>query len=142
MHQFPHPLARGQDPVGLGRAEDQGLADDESPAAFARLGLRNNDLVTAINGVELNDETRSREVFDSLAGAAEARVTVERGGARQDLVLNLAEIAPEAERLATAPPPGEDPSMAPVGASPPGPPPGVESEAPVPPPGPEGDSAR
>jgi hypothetical protein len=81
-------------------------------------------------------------VFDSLAGAAEARVTVERNGAKQDLVLNLAEIAPEAERLATAPPP-EDPSMQPAGASPPGPPPGVESgDPPPPPPGPEGESAR
>jgi general secretion pathway protein C len=73
--------------------------------AFARLGLRNNDLVTAINGIELNDEARSRDVFDSLAGAAEARVTVERGnGMTQELVLNLAEIASEAEQLAQAGP--------------------------------------
>ncbi|MFO7326625.1 MAG: type II secretion system protein GspC [Pseudomonadota bacterium] len=82
-------------------------------AAFARLGLRNNDLVTAINGVELNDEARSRDVFDSLSGAAEARVTVERNGVPQELVLNLAEIASEAEQLVAQPgpenPAGEQP---------------------------------
>lgn len=125
-----------------GRLRGMRVQPGPNAAAFARLGLRNNDLVTAINGVELNDETRSREVFDSLAGAAEARVTIERNSAKQDLVLNLAEIAPEAERLATAPPP-DDPSMQPAGASPPGPPPGVESgDPPPPPPGPDGESAR
>src|SRR5690606_27144069 len=82
-------------------------------AAFARLGLRNNDLATAITGVELNDEARSRDVFDSLSGAAEARVTVERNGVPQELVLNLAEIASEAEQLVAQPgpenPAGEQP---------------------------------
>jgi general secretion pathway protein C len=101
-----------------GRLRGMRVQPGPNAAAFARLGLRNNDLVTAINGVELNDETRSREVFDSLAGAGEARVTVERGGAKQDLVLNLAEIAPEAERLATAEAAVEPPEP-PAGASPP-----------------------
>lgn len=83
-------------------------------AAFAKLGLRNNDLVTAINGVQLNDEARSRDVFDSLSGAAEARLTVERNGTSQEVVLNLAEIANEAEQIATTPPdPGTPPEPSP-----------------------------
>ena len=57
----------------------------------------------SLDGVELNDEARSRDVFDSLSGAGEARVTVERNGVSQELVLNLAEIAVEAEQIATAP---------------------------------------
>lgn len=125
-----------------GRLRGMRVQPGPNAAAFTRLGLRNNDLVTAINGVELNDETRSREVFDSLAGAAEARVTVERGGARQDLVLNLAEIAPEAERLATTPPAVEDPATPPVGASPPGPQPEAPPEELAGPPRPDGDTAR
>jgi hypothetical protein len=64
---------------------------------------------------------------------------VERNGARQDLVLNLAEIAPEAERLATAPP--ADDTTQPGGASPPGLPPGIAPDAPDPP-GPDAESAR
>jgi type II secretion system protein C len=92
-----------------GRLRGMRVSPGPNAAAFARLGLRNNDLVTAINGVELNGEARSRDVFDSLSGAAEARVTVERNGTAQDLVLNLAEIASEAEQIAAEPPP--DPTL-------------------------------
>lgn len=98
-------------------------------AAFARLGLRNGDLVTAINGVMLNDAARSRDVFDSLSGAAEARVTVERSGVSQELVLNLAEIASEAEQIAQAP---VEPEPPPADSQPP----------PAEPPGPDAETAR
>ncbi len=82
-------------------------------AAFNKLGLRPGDLITAVNGTALNDQTRSSEIFDTLSSAAEARVTVQRNGSTQDLVLNLAEVANEAERLSQAPPPD-----APAGDSP------------------------
>jgi general secretion pathway protein C len=75
--------------------------------AFNRLGLRPNDLVTAINGLALDDQQRSNDVFNSLNGAAQARVTVSRNGRETELNLNLAEIANEAERLAETPPPAE-----------------------------------
>ncbi len=84
--------------------------------AFTRLGLRPADLITAINGTQLDDQARSNEIFNSLGAAAEARVTVQRNGREQDLNLNLAEIANEAERLAEAPPPAPD---APGDAAPP-----------------------
>ena len=108
-------------------------------AAFARLGLRNRDLVTAINGVTLNDEARSRDIFDSLATSPEARVTVERNGVPQELVLNLAEIVNEAEQLANAPPTPElagPPPPDSTGAFP------DASNPPGPPPEPDADSAR
>lgn len=92
-----------------GRLRGMRVSAGPNAEAFSRLGLRNNDLVTAINGVELNDEARSRDVFDSLSAAAEARLTVERNGATEEIVLNLAEIASEAEQIANAPPP--DPNM-------------------------------
>lgn len=98
-----------------GRLRGMRVTAGPNAAAFARLGLRNNDLVTAINGVELNDEARSRDVFDSLSGAGEARITVERNGAPQELVLNLAEIANEAEQIA------QEPAEEPPPAEPPGP---------------------
>src|SRR5690606_22055184 len=44
-----------------GRLRGLRVSAGPNAAAFARLGLRNNDLVTAINGVELNDEARSRD---------------------------------------------------------------------------------
>ena len=81
--------------------------------AFTRLGLRAGDMVTAINGTTLEGQTRGEEIFNSLNGAAEARVTVVRNGSTLDLQLNLAEVASEAERLTANPPP-------PDGVPPPG----------------------
>jgi len=82
--------------------------------AFNRLGLRPGDLVTAINGTTLEDQTRSEEIFNSLNGAAEARVTVIRNGSPLELHLNLAELASEAERLNQGP--GVEPGAPPPGA--------------------------
>jgi type II secretion system protein C len=73
--------------------------------AFGRLGLRAGDLVTAINGTTLEGQTRGEEIFNSLNGAAEARVTIVRNGSPLELQLNLAEIAGEAERLSQNPAP-------------------------------------
>ncbi len=73
--------------------------------AFAKLGLQPNDIVTAINGTTLDDQARSNEIFNSLSGAAQARVTILRNDREMELNLNLAEIAAEAERLSDAPPP-------------------------------------
>lgn len=81
--------------------------------AFNRLGLRPNDLVTAINGLALDDQSRTSDVFNSLNGASQARVTVNRNGREMELNLNLAEIANEAERLAESPPPAEQPEPGP-----------------------------
>jgi type II secretion system protein C len=68
--------------------------------AFDKLGLKSGDLVTAINGVALNDQTKADQVFNSLSSSAEAQVTVTRNGTQHDLRLNLAEVANDAERLA------------------------------------------
>ncbi len=67
--------------------------------AFFRLGLRPGDLVTAINGTPLDDPARGQEIFQTLGSSSEARVTVTRGGRQQDLSLNMAQVAQEAEQL-------------------------------------------
>ncbi|MEO8016664.1 MAG: type II secretion system protein GspC [Pseudomonadota bacterium] len=67
--------------------------------AFARMGLRAGDMVTAINGTPLNDKDRAQEIFGTLASSTDARVTITRNGRQQDLVLNIAQIAAEAEQL-------------------------------------------
>ena len=48
--------------------------------AFARLGLRAGDLVTAINGTPLDDKDRAQEIFATLNSSTEARVSVTRNG--------------------------------------------------------------
>jgi general secretion pathway protein C len=67
--------------------------------AFARMGLRAGDLVTAINGTPLDDKDRAQEIFGTLNSSTEARVTITRANRQQDLVLNIAQIAAEAEQL-------------------------------------------
>jgi general secretion pathway protein C len=98
--------------------------------AFARLGLRPGDQVTAINGTPLDDRDRGEQILHTLGSSSEARVTVIRGGQQQDLTLNIAQVAQEADSLATTqaaqtgamPPPAETPP-----APPPGPPPGGDA---------------
>jgi general secretion pathway protein C len=71
--------------------------------AFARLGLRAGDLVTAINGTPLDDKDRAQEIFATLNSSTDARVSVTRNGRQQELVLNISQIATEAEQLGTSP---------------------------------------
>jgi general secretion pathway protein C len=66
--------------------------------AFTRMGLRPGDLVTAINGTPLDDKDRAQEIFNTLSSSTDARVSVTRNGRQQELVLNLAQIAAEAEQ--------------------------------------------
>jgi len=68
--------------------------------AFMRLGLRPGDQVTAINGTPLDDRDRGEQILHTLSSSSEAHVTVIRGGQQQDLVLNIAQVAQEADSLA------------------------------------------
>jgi general secretion pathway protein C len=68
--------------------------------AFMRLGLRPGDQVTAINGTPLDDRDRGEQILHTLASSSEARVTVIRGGVTEDLNLNIAQVAQEAETVA------------------------------------------
>jgi general secretion pathway protein C len=70
--------------------------------AFTRMGLRPGDLVTAINGTPLDDKDRAQEIFNTLSSSTDARVSVTRNGRQQELVLNLAQIAAEAEQAGAA----------------------------------------
>lgn len=100
-------------------------------AAFARLGLRPGDLVTAINGTPLDDPSRGNQIFNTLGSASEAHLTVMRSGRQQDIALNLAQLATEAEQLA-APAAQPDPAAAAVN-------PGDTQSADSPPPPPPSD---
>jgi|HubBroStandDraft_6_1064221.scaffolds.fasta_scaffold36545_3 general secretion pathway protein C len=65
--------------------------------AFARLGLRPGDEVIAINGTPLDDQDRGQAILSTLTSSSEARVTVIRNNQQQDLTLNIAQVAQEAE---------------------------------------------
>jgi general secretion pathway protein C len=106
-------ILRPQAVLADGRQRGYRVYPGPNQAAFNRLGLRPGDLVTAINGTTLDDPSRGGEVFGTLSSVAEARVTVIRNGAQQELLLNLAEVANEAERMNAQPPPPTPPPPVP-----------------------------
>jgi general secretion pathway protein C len=63
---------------------------------FNKLGLRPGDLVTAINGTTLDDPQRSQEVFNTIQSSDRVTVTIERAGQKQDITLNIAQVAAQA----------------------------------------------
>lgn len=60
---------------------------------FIALGLRPGDLVTAVNGVELNNPAQGMEIFRSLGQSSQVSVTVERAGKEQQLSLDVSQLA-------------------------------------------------
>jgi general secretion pathway protein C len=90
---------------------------------FNKLGLKSGDLVTAINGTPLDDPQRSQEVFNTIQASDHVTITLERGGQKQDITLNIAQVAAQATKdldgeaspAASAPPNG---GPQPAGAAP------------------------
>jgi general secretion pathway protein C len=75
-------------------------------AIFTKLGLKAGDLVTAINGTALDDPQRSQDVFNTIQTSDHVTVTIERGGQKQDITLNIAQVAAQATKdLESDPPP-------------------------------------
>jgi general secretion pathway protein C len=90
-------------------------------AIFNKLGLKPGDLVTSINGTVLDDPQRSQEVFNTIQTSDHVTVTVERGGQKQDITLNIAQVAAQATREleGESAPATSLPGGAPPGAAPP-----------------------
>jgi len=110
----PQPVFAG------GKQKGYRVYPGRNRAAFGRLGLHPGDLVTAINGTPLDDPARGQEIFRTLGSSSEAHITVMRGGQQQDLTLNIAQVAQEAEALVGSqgdqgqpvpPPPSEPPNQ-------------------------------
>jgi general secretion pathway protein C len=94
---------------------------------FNKLGLKSGDLVTAINGTPLDDPQRSQEVFDTIQTSDHVTVTIERGGQKQDITLNIAQVAAQATKDLES---GGDPNAAAPDAQ--APPRGAPSTPPAP----------
>ena len=107
--------------------------------AFARLGLRPGDEVVAINGTPLDDQERGQAILNTLGSSSEARITVIRNNQQQDLTVNIAQVAQEAEAATGLAPGaaanGAGPSAGELAPQGPMPPPAA---APAPPPEPPG----
>jgi len=96
-------------------------------AIFTKLGLKPGDLVTAINGQPLDDPQHAQEVFNTIASSNNVSVTVERGGQRQDINLDIAQLAAEASQDLEGDNPAAGGGPRPPGAAPGVPAPGPQS---------------
>jgi general secretion pathway protein C len=124
-------VMRPQPVIDHGRMNGFRVYPGRNRMAFMRLGLRPGDQVTAINGTPLDDRDRSEQILHTLGSSSEARVTVIRNGQSQDLTLNLAQVAQEADSVAAQEQAGGAGAAEPQGVPPPGvPPPGVPYEEP------------
>jgi len=113
-------IMRPQPVFAQGKQKGYRVYPGRNRQAFTRLGLRPGDLVMAINGTPLDDPARGQEIFRTLGSSSEAHITVMRSGQQQDLTLNIAQVAQEAEGMSGAqgappadqaqpPPPAEQP---------------------------------
>lgn len=59
------------------------------PELFQQLGLRPGDLVTRVNGVELDSATRAAEVLQSLRDSQQITLQVQRGNQTLDLAFSV-----------------------------------------------------
>lgn len=65
------------------------LYPGRSAEAFSHLGLRPGDLVTAVNGIQLDDGQKALQTLNELKQAGSVTLTVERGGQVQTLSVSL-----------------------------------------------------
>lgn len=56
---------------------------------LSRIGLRGSDVVTAVNGVPLNDYSRANEVMSQLQSGTDFQVTILRNGREQQVNVSL-----------------------------------------------------
>jgi len=105
-------IMRPQPVFSQGKQRGYRVYPGRNRQAFSRLGLRPGDLVTAINGTPLDDPARGQDIFRTIGASNEAHITVLRNGQQQDLTLNMAQVAQEAEALTGSQGQGEPPPAA------------------------------
>jgi general secretion pathway protein C len=56
---------------------------------FDQVGLKNDDIVVSVNGIEVNEPQKVREVYQSLQNATEANLEVRRDGSTQFIQIRM-----------------------------------------------------
>ena len=78
-------VAKGDDGAVIGYKIRPGRNQKE----FTDFGFQSDDIVTAINGVELNNPTKALEVYRMLREAKDATFSVKRGDEDLTLIVGL-----------------------------------------------------
>jgi len=68
-------------------------------AQFARLGLQPGDLVSAVNGIALDDPNRGLEILRNIGVGSPVTLTIDRNGQQQQLSVDPAPVVQEMQPL-------------------------------------------
>ena len=79
----PAPNATGNGQMGYR------IFPGKDHAVFQAAGLRAGDVVTSVNGVQLDDPAKSLQLMSDLSQASSVTLTVQRGGETQTINVNL-----------------------------------------------------
>lgn len=72
-----------------GRLQGYRLYPGRDRKAFSAVGLRPGDLVTQVNGIQLNDANTALQMLTQVSQANSVSVVIKRGGKEQTMNLNL-----------------------------------------------------
>jgi general secretion pathway protein C len=72
-----------------GQLQGYRVSAGKDAAQFESLGFQSNDIVTAVNGIELSDPGKAVELYKVMRSAEEASFNVRRGGEDVTLVVGL-----------------------------------------------------
>jgi general secretion pathway protein C len=59
---------------------------------FTQLGLEPGDVMTAVNGISLADIRNTSQIWQALAQAPQASVTIRRNGVDQAMTINMSQL--------------------------------------------------
>lgn len=92
LFQNPASLA---EVIRISPAQQQGemigyrISPGKDREQFERLGLKANDIVTSINGIELNEPSNALEIYKLMRTATEASFTIDRNGQPVEILVSL-----------------------------------------------------
>jgi S1-C subfamily serine protease len=84
--------------LGLKEAKGVVVAQVQPGSAAERAGLSQGDVITSLNGVEVNDPNTFRNAVASTPPGAEVTMTVRRNGREQQVRATLGEFMPKSEQ--------------------------------------------
>jgi len=100
-------VIRWQTVIRAGKPGGVRVYPGNDAAQFTAIGLRPGDLVLAINDTPFTDQANAEQFMRTLGGSPQSKLTVERNGREESVVLNVAGLSP----VSPTPPPPPSPAQ-------------------------------